>query len=130
MDIFPSFQPSLPTALSQVSIMTVGSSPGRSRGMRLCPPACQCSLLEAQGQLDTGESSHRPHIWPGSFGPHGHRIDFCESQCFNHFSFRREKLLRTHYRRIANADGTYCQAYEGHLLLLLRLLARRRKWGL
>ncbi len=31
--------------ISQMSILTVGSSPDRSRGMRLCPPSCQCSTV-------------------------------------------------------------------------------------
>jgi hypothetical protein len=60
-------------------------------GYEVEPPACQCSLLVAHGQwtLDfpgTGRILGRrvdvAHLRPGTFGPHGHRIDFCESAAF------------------------------------------------
>jgi hypothetical protein len=67
----------LSTVLSQMSILTVGSSP--DRGIRLNLPI--------------------EHPRPGSFGPHGHhslhRIDFCESSVLNHFA---RKVLRNSNR--------------------------------
>ncbi len=57
------------------------------------PPVCHCSLEEhGQRILDFPATGHIfgrredvPHPSPGSFGPHGHRIDFCETTVVNHF---------------------------------------------
>ena len=60
-------------------------------GYEVEAPACQCSPLEAHGQwtLDFpttgrifGRRADVTHPRPGSFGAHGHQIDFCESAAF------------------------------------------------
>jgi hypothetical protein len=76
----------LSTALSQMSTLTVGSNLGRGRESQTS--RLPNSSLEAHGLLvtgfpDTGRIFGRQadvaHPSPGSFGSHGHRIDFCES---------------------------------------------------
>ena len=65
-------------------------------GYEVKPPDCHSSL-EAHGQriLDFpatgrifGRRADVAHPRPGSFGPHGHRIDFCESAMLNHFAIK------------------------------------------
>ena len=60
------------------------------------PLTCHSSL-ETHGQwiLDFpstdrifGRRVDVPHPRSGSFGPHGHRIDFCEGTVFNHFPIK------------------------------------------
>ncbi len=84
----------LSTALSQMSILIVGSSPGR--GMRLNLPIAIVPLrrtdkkdtgFPATGRI-FGRRADVAHPRPGSFGSHGHRIDFCESAVLNHFAIK------------------------------------------
>ncbi len=73
-------------------ILTVGSNLGRGRESRTS--RLPKSSLETYGLLVTGfpstgrifgSQTDVPYPRPGSFGSHGHRIDFCESAVFNHF---------------------------------------------
>ncbi len=72
-------------------------------GYEVKPPDCHSSL-EAHGLLDTGfpatarifgRRADVAHPRPGSFGSHGHRIDFCESAVLNQI-----QLL---FRKVQNA---------------------------
>ncbi len=74
-------------------ILTTGFESWPFVGYEVEPPTCHSSL-EVQGQwiLDLPSTDHIfgrradvPHPRPGSFGPHGHRIDFCERVVLNHF---------------------------------------------
>ncbi len=82
-------------ASSEMSNLTVGSSPGR--GMRLNLPIAIVPLR----RTDSWITSHRPHIWEtsemlrildrghsGHSVPHGHRIDFCEDTVFTNFAIK------------------------------------------
>jgi hypothetical protein len=78
---------------AQGSILTVGSSLGRGRESQAS--RLPKSSLETHGLLVTGFPATGHIFWrqadvahprPGSFGSHGHRIDFCESAVLNHFA--------------------------------------------
>jgi hypothetical protein len=71
-----------------MSILTLGSSPGR--GMRLNLPIAIVPLrrtdnwtldFPATGRI-FGRRADVAHPRPGSFGAHGHQIDFCERAAF------------------------------------------------
>ncbi len=78
-------------SLSQMSILTVGSSPGCFRGMRLNLPFVNVPFLS---RMDNGHWLFQPTVacsgtsrccasYAGvTFGLHGHRIYFCESAAF------------------------------------------------
>ncbi len=75
----------LSTALSQMSILTVGSNPVQV--MRFNLPIAKGPLrstdkkildFPATGRI-FGRRADVTHPRPGSFGPHGHRIDFGEN---------------------------------------------------
>jgi hypothetical protein len=60
-------------------------------GYEVKPPDCHSSLeahghwIPATGRI-LGRRADVAHPRPGSFGSHGHRIDFCESAVLNHFA--------------------------------------------
>ena len=85
----------LSTVLSQMYINSDLGFESRP-GNEVKPPDCHSSL-ETHGQriLDFpvtdrifGRRADVAHPRPGSFGPHGHRIDFCESAVFDHFAIK------------------------------------------
>jgi hypothetical protein len=106
-----------------MSILTVGSSPGR--GMSLNLPVVIVPLRH----MDNGYWIFQPpaaylgdeqtqccvvHPRSGSFGPHGHRIDFCESsdpvaspQSEKCFCSKMVKALRSHRNTVTACDCGY-----------------------
>jgi hypothetical protein len=76
-----------------MSILTVGSNPDRGRESQTS--RLPKSSLEAHGLLVIGfpatgrifgRQADVAHPRSGSFGSHGHRIDFFESAMLNHFA--------------------------------------------
>jgi hypothetical protein len=80
-------------------------------GYEVKPPDCHSSL-EENGLLVTGfpatgrifgRRADVVYPRPGSFGSHGHRIDFCESVALNHFAIKAFCTFRVLFRKVQNA---------------------------
>ncbi len=72
-----------------MSILTVGSNPGRGMSQSIAKVPLRHTDKKILDFPATdrifGRRADVAHPRPGSFGPHGHRIDFCESTVLDHF---------------------------------------------
>jgi hypothetical protein len=70
-------------------------------GYEVKPPDCHSSLeahgpwIPATGRI-FGRRADVAHPRPGSFGSHGHRIDFCESTVLTNFAIKAFCTSRNH----------------------------------